>query len=196
LDFGVVPVGQSSSRYLRLINSGDEVVLINEFFYRDTSFYLEENLPIEINPYDSVLVIIKFEPFETGIFTDKINFRFVSDTLLLARQVFVQGRTDPVSVEGESVEVDKYSLSQNYPNPFNPSTNIEFRVSNFGFVSLKVYDVLGNEVATLVNEERPAGEYDVEFNLESGIRQHASGVYFYQLKAGTFIQTKKMIVIK
>jgi uncharacterized delta-60 repeat protein len=89
-----------------------------------------------------------------------------------------------------------YSLSQNYPNPFNPSTNIKFTISDFGFVSLKVYDVLGNEIANLVNEEKLAGEYEVEFNTSSIKHLPSSGVYFYQLKAGDFIRTKKMILLK
>ncbi len=87
---------------------------------------------------------------------------------------------------------DKYSLSQNYPNPFNPTTNIEFRIADFGFVSLKVYDILGREVATLVNEEKPAGSYNVSFDASS----LSSGVYFYRLNSGSFISTKKMILLK
>lgn len=89
------------------------------------------------------------------------------------------------------------TLLQNYPNPFNPNTSIQYAVSSRQFVSLKVYDVLGSEVATLVNEELPAGEYEVEFNSHSGeVRNLPSGIYFYQIKAGSFIQTKKMILIK
>jgi hypothetical protein len=92
-------------------------------------------------------------------------------------------------------------LYQNYPNPFNPTTNIGFRISDFGFVSLKVYDVLGNEIATLVDEYKPAGSYEVEFSPESpkgagSIKHPASGIYFYQLTAGDFIQTKKMILLR
>jgi hypothetical protein len=91
----------------------------------------------------------------------------------------------------------KFSLSQNYPNPFNPSTNIEFRIADFGFVSLKVYDVLGNEVATLVDEEKPAGEYEVKFTVgQDSSPDISSGIYFYQLKVGSFVQTKKMMVLK
>ncbi|NWG29640.1 MAG: T9SS type A sorting domain-containing protein [Ignavibacteriaceae bacterium] len=100
--------------------------------------------------------------------------------------------TFPVSVETEKELPTKFSLSQNYPNPFNPTTNIEFRIADFGFVSLKVYDVLGNEIATLVNEKKPAGEYEVEFDASN----LPSGIYFYQLKAGSFTETKKMILLK
>ncbi|HSW55861.1 MAG TPA: T9SS type A sorting domain-containing protein [Ignavibacteriaceae bacterium] len=90
----------------------------------------------------------------------------------------------------------EFSLSQNYPNPFNPSTNIGFRISDFGFVTLKVYDILGNEVATLVNQELSPGEYEVEFNPATSIKHPASGIYFYQLRAGSFVQARKMVLIK
>ncbi len=92
--------------------------------------------------------------------------------------------------------VDGFELMQNYPNPFNPSTKIEFRIANFGFVSLKVYDVLGNEVAILVSEEKSAGRYEVEFNPASSIEYPASGVYFYRLQAGNYIEIKKMVLLK
>jgi hypothetical protein len=85
-----------------------------------------------------------------------------------------------------------FSLKQNYPNPFNPVTNIQYEVASIQFISLKVYDVLGNEVATLVNEEKPEGDYEVEFNA-TGL---SSGLYFYQLQAGNYISTKKMIFMK
>ena len=89
-----------------------------------------------------------------------------------------------------------FRLSQNYPNPFNPSTRIQYQVSSSSNVSLKVFDILGNEVATLLNEYKPAGSYEVEFETSSGIRHLASGIYFYQLKAGSFVETKKMILLR
>lgn len=95
------------------------------------------------------------------------------------------------------IEIDlgtpmEYTLNQNYPNPFNPTTNIGFQISDRGFVSLKIYDVLGNEVATLVNEEKTAGIYNIEFNAA----ELTSGIYFYQLISGDFNQTKKMLLVK
>jgi hypothetical protein len=102
-------------------------------------------------------------------------------------------------VEVEVPFVNQFSLAQNYPNPFNPITNIEFRIAGFGFVTLKVYDILGREIATLVNEEKPAGEYEVEFNAVSHsgeVRNLTSGIYFYKLQAGSVIETKKMILLK
>ncbi|MDT3695236.1 MAG: T9SS type A sorting domain-containing protein [Ignavibacterium sp.] len=85
-----------------------------------------------------------------------------------------------------------YSLAQNYPNPFNPSTRIQYSTSSMQHVSLKVYDLLGREVATLLDEYKSAGFYELEFDAS----KLSSGVYFYKLKAGDYFQTKKMIYLK
>jgi len=98
----------------------------------------------------------------------------------------------PVSVWETPHYLESYHLYNNYPNPFNPSTKIKFEIPDPGFVSLKVYDVLGNEITTLVNEEKSAGKYEVEFDGK-GL---SSGMYFYTLKAGNYSETKKMILIK
>jgi hypothetical protein len=92
---------------------------------------------------------------------------------------------------------DEYVLYQNFPNPFNPSTKISYQIPELSFVTLEVYDVLGNEIETLVNEEKPAGSYEVEFSSHSGeVRNLPSGIYFYRLQAGNYIESKKMILIK
>jgi len=85
-----------------------------------------------------------------------------------------------------------YSLGNNYPNPFNPTTKISYQIPEASFVTLKIYDVLGNEIVTLVNEEKSAGDYKTQL---SGMRL-TSGIYFYQLKAGSFVETKKMLLLK
>lgn len=110
------------------------------------------------------------------------------------KQIDFNGNYEYFSLNNEVVigVPDKNELSQNYPNPFNPVTHLGFGISDPGFVSLKVYDVLGNEIKTLVNEIKPAGYYDVEFN-GSGL---PSGIYYYKLEAGTFNQVKKMMIIK
>ena len=87
-----------------------------------------------------------------------------------------------------------FKLEQNYPNPFNPETVISYQLAENSKVNLKVYDVLGNEVATLVNEEQSAGTYEVEFRSKNTVI--SSGVFFYQLRAGNFVQTKKMILLR
>jgi len=85
-----------------------------------------------------------------------------------------------------------YYLKQNYPNPFNPSTKISYSIPEISFVTLKVYDILGNEIATLVSGEKPAGNYEVEFKAEN----NTSGIYFYSLTSGAFTETKKMILLR
>jgi hypothetical protein len=99
-----------------------------------------------------------------------------------------------VSVESESqVDIPKtYALGQNYPNPFNPSTSIEFALPKPGFVTLKIYNTLGEEVATLVSEKLPAGKHQRVWEAQ-GL---ASGVYLYRLQAGEFVQTRKLILLR
>ncbi len=86
----------------------------------------------------------------------------------------------------------KFSLNQNYPNPFNPTTSIQYAISSKQFVIIKVYDLLGKKVVLLVNEEKPVGEYVVEFNAAN----LPSGIYFYRILAGSFIKTRKMVLLR
>jgi gluconolactonase len=87
---------------------------------------------------------------------------------------------------------DKFELYQNYPNPFNPKTTIKYEVGINQYASLKVYDTLGNRIATLFNEEKPAGKYEIDFDGS----ELSSGIYYYQFKAGGFTQTKKLVLMK
>ena len=109
---------------------------------------------------------------------------FLADTLI---------KSSTVGLNDEQEYLPKnYSLSQNYPNPFNPSTSIQYAISSRQFVTLKVYDVLGSEITTLIKEEKLAGVYQIKWDASS----LSSGVYFYQLRAGEFVQTRKMILLK
>ena len=100
--------------------------------------------------------------------------------------------TDPAVSVNESNLLNTYSLAQNYPNPFNPSTRINYNVGEPGLVQLKIYNVLGVEVVTLVNEQQNSGNYEVDFNAA----RLSSGVYFYSLSVNNFTQTRKMILEK
>ena len=135
--------------------------------------------------------------FNTGLTNNVVNALLVSGTYLFA------GTNDGVwrlplseiitSVEDQNNGIpSQFILEQNYPNPFNPSTTIRYSIPASEFVTLNVYDVLGNEVATLVDEYRPAGSYEVNFNAS----QLSSGIYFYKLQAGSFVETKKMILLR
>jgi len=100
------------------------------------------------------------------------------------------------NIDDEIGSVTEFKLFQNYPNPFNPSTSIEYRAGSSENVTLKVYDVLGNEIVTLVDEYKIAGNYKIDFNPSSSFKNLASGVYYYKLKVGEYIETKKMIYLK
>jgi len=103
------------------------------------------------------------------------------------------GNTDFIK-EAENAMLPKgYNLYQNYPNPFNPVTTIEYSIPKTGFVTLKIYNILGKEVAALVDEQQTAGYYRVTFPSKGN---YESGVYFYRIQAGSFTQTKKLLLIK
>jgi photosystem II stability/assembly factor-like uncharacterized protein len=133
-------------------------------------------------------------------FTEVLSLDIDSDGYLYAgtkgRSVFktVNPTTD---VEDVKLEPTTFYLEQNYPNPFNPSTKISWQSPVGSWQTIKVYDVLGNEIATLVDEFKPAGRYEVEFNSHSGnVRNLPSGVYFYQLKVGNYMEIRKMLLLK
>ena len=94
--------------------------------------------------------------------------------------------------QNESTKPQKFALLQNYPNPFNPTTAISYQLSAFSHVNLKVFDMLGRKVATLVKEVKPAGTYNLQWDASN----FPSGIYFYQLTAGGFTQIKKMVLVK
>jgi len=95
------------------------------------------------------------------------------------------------AAQGESVRL-KYELSQNYPNPFNPETTIKFVIEKEEFVTLKLYNIIGQVVKTIISEELPGGEHQVKIDAQ-GLN---SGVYFYTITAGDFSQTKRMTLVK
>ena len=136
-----------------------------------------------------------------GTTTEKNSYSYIDDISSVENNGKLYYRLKQIDFDGSysfSSEVlvmlspAEYKLSQNYPNPFNPVTRINFQLPYDSYVTLKIYDVVGNEVATLINENKVAGNYNFDFNASS----LASGVYFYKLKANDFVQNKKMILIK
>ncbi|MEO8233457.1 MAG: SBBP repeat-containing protein, partial [Ignavibacteriota bacterium] len=128
----------------------------------------------------------------TGMFVDTLSNIYITGMSALdyATVKYIQTPTSVGSTLSQIPTV--FSLEQNYPNPFNPNTTISYQLPISGQVTLKVYDVLGDEVATLVNEENPAGFYKVEFDAS----KLSSGIYFYKIQFEKFVETKKMILLK
>ena len=108
-----------------------------------------------------------------------------------SNSIIVSGGLFKHSESGNNAN-NEFKLEQNYPNPFNPSTIINYTLPENNFVSLKVYDVLGSEIATLINDFLDAGSHYVEFNSAN----LPSGIYFYKIQSGSFIETRKMILQK
>jgi len=136
-----------------------------------------------------------------GTTTEITNYQFFNDLSGFNSSVKLQYRLKQVDFGGtfsysNIIEIDfiprAYSLSQNYPNPFNPSTSISFTLTKSTFVTLKIYNVLGNEITTLVNQNMPGGKHEIRFNA-NGL---PSGVYLYTITAGDFVDTKKMLLMK
>jgi len=199
LIFGYIPVGDSLELNLELINNSDQQIEINSIYNRNSAYTVLNPLPITLAPLGMDTIRVKFKPETDKDYFDDLHLRWDTEGQRIAQVIPLIGSTDSnfVSVEDEEIPKDFY-LSQNYPNPFNPVTSIQYAVSSRQFVTLKVYDILGREVATLVNEEKSEGKYEVEFSTgHSGeVRNLTSGIYFYRLQTGNFIETKKMILMK
>lgn len=144
--------------------------------YWDASLELE---PIRIKQGDTFEELIGIQYFSFS------NYKLVPRT----NDDFVGHVTD---VKDEALTAEKYSLAQNYPNPFNPTTNIQFSIPESGLVTLKIYDVLGQEVMNLINQEMNRGVHRIKVDAS----QLSSGIYFYRLDTGNFTSTKKMLLLK
>ena len=149
-----------------------------------------------------------YSPVEKGYFFGESTNEFIST----ASQVYIKDnyayvastnglyiiRNDLLTdTKNEEYQVNNYKLDQNYPNPFNPTTTINYSIPQASFVTIKVYDVLGHEITTLVNGEKPAGNYEVKFSVETRRGESLpSGIYFYSLQAGSYYAVKKLVVLK
>ena len=125
-------------------------------------------------------------------YTDRLAGVTVPRLYYRLKQTDFDGSYNYSDISTAEIAPASFELAQNYPNPFNPSTVISYSLPENEFVTLKVYDVLGNEVASLVNEQKTAGKYSVNFDASD----LGSGVYFYTLKAGANMQSRKMILVK
>jgi len=201
LDFGFVPPRHSNTRSLSITNNSDKEIEINGILNRDSAFTILTPLPVVIGAFGDTTVQIQFKPKEVKSYSDNLYLQWNKEGQRITQIVPLSAITI-VDVEDRNDNKFNFSLAQNYPNPFNPTTNIRFRIAEFGFVSLKVYDILGREVAILVNEEKPAGNYEVEFSAEGGSAfggdgsNLSSGIYFYKLQTGNYTSVKKMILMK
>ncbi|MDP4174390.1 MAG: T9SS type A sorting domain-containing protein [Bacteroidota bacterium] len=154
------------------------------------SNYTQLDIPLEYYSTDvpdtCAIEVMVIGPDDSNT-TPHLGSYFILDDLSLSGiATAVEGKTET------AVVVNDYKLDQNYPNPFNPSTKISYSIAKSSYVSLKVYDMLGNVVSTLVNEVKPAGSYMASFNGSN----LPSGFYLYELRAGDYSMTHKMLLLK
>ena len=215
-DTGSVNIVNTSDHSVRI----DSINSIGSFYgYRgflskpgfEYPFYLFQTLPspqwndtlgIIISPHDSINVsfydvdLCPICDYETqDYFKDTLRFVFTfmdGNVYSFSNSIPISGEGHPSDVEEIKTLPKEFELNQNYPNPFNPNTKISWQSPVNSWQTVKIFDVLGNEVRTLINEYRNAGNYETEFNAE----KRSSGVYYYQLRAGSFVETKKMIYLK
>ena len=160
----------------------------------DTSLIIDPNGPLVDDP----VLIPSFNSHslavgDSAIYYVAVGYGFNNGTMLANMQLAQQKYNIITAVKPNTNNIPvNYSLNQNYPNPFNPSTKISYQIPKSGYVTLKVFNALGKEVATLVNEEKPAGKYSVDFSAH-GL---SSGIYFYSIHSGSYYVTRKMILLK
>ena len=189
VQFDSTKISDTTSAEIYIINVGNNSLTIDSIIVSDPHFILTD-VTNEVEPYSVWKSIVQFIPDSAKYYSTII--KVYSDGGIKQLSLSGIGKDYAVSVDDEILQSLTFSLSQNYPNPFNPLTSIHYAIGKRQFVTLKVYDILGNEIATLVNDEKSAGNYEVNFNASN----IPSGVYFYRLQAGSFIQTNKMILLK
>jgi len=189
---GTFNTGDVIPGYVLRIPNGDRASVMSAGKYDNGVWTVEFKKPYAGSDYDFEVVPGSSVEFAHEIFDNEGGG--VAGHGAFDPTVYTLDFSNIVSVDGQSGDQlpETYALSQNYPNPFNPTTSISYAIPQNSYVSLKVFDVLGNEIQNLVNEKQDAGNYTVTFNAD-GI---TSGIYFYQLETGNFITTKKMILMK
>ena len=192
--FESVPPGDSATITFSLQSNSSDSVLITSFYNKNDFYSVENPVPFVVPPFSSIPVTVKFKPGKEGYFKDYLHINSDTETSRIAQVMILAGRTDStISSVDDKKTLTGFRLEQNYPNPFNPATKIKFSTAATEMTSLKVYDLLGREVATLINKELEPGNYSLTFNGEN----LPSGVYLYRLKIGNvFDKTRKMLLLK
>ncbi len=185
-----VKIGQWKDTTVSVSNTGTDTLKITNITSSKTYFSIRP-IVLTIAPSESKLDTIRFIPDSVG--TRNGLILFVSNDQKGADTVVVSGNGTTTGIDKAENGLPKvFALDQNYPNPFNPATTITFSVGTHSYTSLRVFDALGREVATLISQEKSAGIYQVTFDAS----KLPSGVYFYRLTAGDFTQVKKMLLVK
>ena len=190
ISFGNVNIGTFKDTTVTITNTGNDTLKISSIASSRSTFTARPTA-WSIAPGQSFADTLRFASITVG--ADSAFLVIQSNSGSSPDTVKVSGIAKPITNVEQLTGLPKvYALSQNYPNPFNPSTTISFSLPRSGFTTLKIYDLMGREVTTIVSEELPAGTYSRQWNAAN----ISSGIYFYRLQAGSFIVTKKLLLLK
>ena len=205
ISFGIHSIGETKDTSIIITNNGNESIFLNASVILDVNVHFLERFPFlvgnkylyfdtEIKPHSTCQEVIFYIPRSNGKVTGHINNHYTnSGYTVLETNINLVGGDSPESVvKNTDLTPKEFLLSQNYPNPFNPSTVINFGIPKPSHVSLIIYDILGREVASLVNENKSAGYYSITYNAKN----LPSGIYFYKIQADNFSSVKKMILMR
>ena len=197
INFDSVVINNFAARQVYITNEGNAQLVIDSITISDANFMMDKNF-FSVPPFSVKKILLQFNPEMIKSYHAVVTVYSNVGTKTI--NITGIGKDNTVNVNDKKILPLSFSLEQNYPNPFNPSTKIIWQSPVSGWQTLKVYDLLGREVATLIDEYKQAGKYEIEFNLtQFGSKDFSaitSGVYFYQLRAGDFIQSRKMILMK
>jgi hypothetical protein len=196
LTIPVATVNKSISKKITLSNLSTKSLHIDSITVNNKEeLSVNNNVTSEVKPMQALTFEVSWKPLQAGILNDTLkiyhNLKEVSNPVIVNLEGTASGLTGILDDRIKSAPLE-FKLMQNYPNPFNPATQIKYSIPNRESVSLKVFDSLGREIKTLVNEEKPAGSYQVEFYAAN----LSSGIYFYRIQAGSFNQVRKMLLLK
>ena len=193
IGFGTVPLGQTAALTLMIRNNSQDSLNITGFYHTNMSFLPDKEVPFTIHSGEEAPLIIKYTPDSSSLeyTTDRLYILSENPGERIAQVVKLSGETITQANDNNEIPF-VFNLDQNYPNPFNPSTRISYQIPKDGLVTLKVFDMLGKRVATLVNKRESAGRYEVNFDAS----RLSSGVYIYKLRIGDLVSSKKMILMK
>ena len=192
VNFGTVNVGDTSHWALIIVNSGNDILNISSLQFATTFFSYEGNISSVAHENYAVLPLRFIPTTPNQLYEDTLTI-MSNDNDESEVKVFVAGNTSPNSALNENNAPLQFSLSQNYPNPFNPQTTIGFSLSAVSHVTLNIYNLLGQKITTLINNEhKVAGNYRIAFDA----KELPSGIYLYKLTAGKNTEVKKMVLMK
>jgi len=196
LDFGSIQAFDTSAVSIIISNGGSNSFVIDSIFIKSNLsnvISIDQVFPSVISPFGTDTISVKWIPVSGGTLNDTLWLYHNNGNINNPYGIIIIGDATPSSVpEEQNQSPYKFYIEQNFPNPFNPSTKILYSIKTTSTVSIKIYNMIGEEVKTLVNEEKSPGLYEVTFTASD----LPSGIYFYTIDAETFKETKKMILLK